>query len=187
MRWVKKPIAAQMKRAQTNMTYVVDGNKCANEVPQGQYFQLINSTIAGRSDGIYTASKAIPANYTIDNTYFSQTTPIAEGAINKIDSKLTALNSNFTNVLTALNIESVTRETATVTTGNTGNIALEQMNDGYTYIVGALVSGTDAFLRTWVSSINNKWYLTAVNPSSGASLNNTQLAIRYLVVKIKRI
>jgi len=95
MRWVKKPIAAQMKRAQTNMTYVVDGNKCANAVPQGQYFQLINSTIAGRSDGIYTASKAIPANEVIDNTYFSQTTPIAEGAINKINSELTALNSNL--------------------------------------------------------------------------------------------
>ena len=98
MRWVKKPIAAQMKRAQTNMTYVVDGNKCANKVPQGQYFQLINSTIAGRSDGIYTASKAIPANYVIDNAYFSQTTPIAEGAINKINGELTSLNSNLVNL-----------------------------------------------------------------------------------------
>lgn len=98
MRWVKKPIAAQMKMAQTNMTYVVDGNKCANIVPQGQYFQLINSTIAGRSDGVYTASKAIPANEVIDSTYFNQTSPISEGAINKINNELASLNSKLTTV-----------------------------------------------------------------------------------------
>lgn len=103
MRWVKKPIAAQMKRAQTNMTYVVDGNKCANIVPQGQYFQLINSTIAGRSDGVYTASKVIPANEVIDNTYFNQTTPISEGAINKINGELTALNSNLNSLANTTN------------------------------------------------------------------------------------
>lgn len=79
----------------------------------------------------------------------------------------------------------MTRVAETVTTGNTGNIATAYQNDGLTYIIAPLVSGTDAFLRTWIASTNGGWYFTAVNPNTGATLNNAQLAIRFLVVKIK--
>lgn len=128
MRWVKKPIAAQMKRAQTNMTYVVDGNKCANIVPQGQYFQLINSTIAGRSDGVYTASKAIPANEVIDNTYFNQTSPISEGAINKINNELASLNSNIANIAKIYRI-TVTNES--VASNHLLNLQADYLTDSF--------------------------------------------------------
>lgn len=77
--------------------------------------------------------------------------------------------------------------TLTETTGSTGNIALSYTNDGYTYIVGAMVSGSNAYIRAWVSSVSGKWYLTAVDPNSGVTINNTSLNLRFLVVKIKTL
>lgn len=75
-------------KQRTAMSYVVDGNVSADAIPAGAYFQLVNSQITGRSDGEYTASKAIPANTAIDNTYFTQTAPISGGAVNALNSKL---------------------------------------------------------------------------------------------------
>lgn len=75
-------LSEKIAKTQDSLVYVVDGNKCANTVPAGAYFQLINSTIVGRSDGSYTASKAIPANTAIDATYFSQSAPLSGGALN---------------------------------------------------------------------------------------------------------
>ena len=95
-------------------------------------------------------------------------------------------NSLFSNI-TNINISYVRRVAATVTTGNTGNIALPYSNDGYNYIIGALVSGANVALRAWVSAVNSSWYLTAIDPNTGATINNTELAIRYLVVSIKNI
>lgn len=96
---------------------------------------------------------------------------------------VTQLNSSLTNT----NLLSIQRVTLTETTGSTGNIALSYINDGYTYIVGAMVSGSNAYIRAWVSSVNGKWYLTAVDPNSGVTINNTSLSLRFLVVKIKTL
>lgn len=167
MRWVKKPIAAQMKRAQTNMTYVVDGNKCANIVPQGQYFQLINSTIAGRSDGVYTASKAIPANEVIDNTYFNQTSPIAEGAINKINSELVTLNSKIfpqvdnidsfislfqsQNDFAVRNVRIVSGTLSTLLYGNNHSGGCTGYRVGSEYIIYSAIDSDGLFYTGWVT------------------------------------
>ena len=86
---VNESIAKQ----RTAMSYVVDGNVSADAIPAGAYFQLINSQITGRSDGEYTASKAIPANTAIDNTYFTQTAPIPGGAVNALNSNISDLDN----------------------------------------------------------------------------------------------
>ena len=93
------------------------------------------------------------------------------------------LNSTLTNV----NIASVRRVTGTFTTGATGNIATEFSNDGAQYVVAPLVSGSSVFLRAWVSGTNGLWYLTAIDPNTGATVKNTQLAVRYLLVTLKTI
>ena len=173
MRWVKKPIAAQMKRAQTNMTYVVDGNKCANAVPQGQYFQLINSTIAGRSDGIYTASKVIPANEVIDNTYFSQTTPIAEGAINKINDELVTLNSKINNL--------IERKTLSGTTSTGGNVSTDYNASDYAVVAcyGGTAFGAVPYVNT---SGKIAFHVTAI--TSWEPVAETAVYITYWVIKL---
>lgn len=86
-----------------------------------------------------------------------------------------------------MNIASVRRVTGTFTTGSTGNIATGITNDGLQYVVAPLVSGASVFLRTWVSANNGGWYLTAIDPNTGATVNNTQLAVRYLIVTLKTI
>lgn len=74
------------------MTYVVSGNKSVEtaSIPAGSFVRLVNSSIAGRADGIYTAKKAIPvAPDTIDDTYLNETAPISGGVGNALNNKLT--------------------------------------------------------------------------------------------------
>ena len=96
---------------------------------------------------------------------------------------VTQLNSSLTDV----NIASVRRFVGVFTTGSTGNIATGITNDGLHYVVAPLVSGSNVFLRAWVSAVNGGWYLTAVDPNTGTTVNNTQLAIRFLIVTLKTI
>jgi hypothetical protein len=96
--------------------------------------------------------------------------------------ELTALNKG----LASVNIASVTRIATTVTTGTTGNVILPYSNDGKKYVVAPFAL-QNAFLRAWVAQANNQWYLTAVNPNTGATINNTSLDIRYLLVTLKSV
>lgn len=74
------------------MTYVVNGNKSIENaaIPVGSYVRLANSTIVGRSDGIYTVKTAIPVNTVIDSSYFNENAPIPGGVANALNSKITA-------------------------------------------------------------------------------------------------
>lgn len=77
-----------------------------------------------------------------------------------------------------------------VTTGGTGNIALDEVNDGYTYILSPICAGHNVYLRVWVAdqgSSGQKYYLTATNPNTGATVNNTSLNIRYIVLRLYSI
>lgn len=82
------------------------------------------------------------------------------------------------------NLKSITRVVASGTTGGSGNLILPEENDGTTFVVGAHAYGTNAFLRTWVSGTNNHWFFTAVDPNTGATINNANINYRYLVVKL---
>jgi hypothetical protein len=139
-------------------------------------------------ENIENAIEGIETNITdieneIGDTALPTTAQSLSGAIAEHESDISELNSNLADV----NIASVRRVANTFTTGATGNIATEITNDGLHYIVAPLVSGANVFLRTWVSAINGKWYLTAIDPNTGATVNNTQLAVRYLIVTLKII
>lgn len=96
----------------------------------------------------------------------------------------TIMNPNSTAV--TQNLKSITRVAETVTTGATGNISLPYANDGVTYIVGPHASGRNVFFRAWVSESSGNWFLTAIDPNTGATLNNTSVNLRYFAVKIYR-
>ena len=103
------------------MTYVVDGNKSTITIPVGAYFQLVNSQITGRSDGVYTASQAIPANTTIDSTYFTQTEPISGGAVNVLNNKLAYSTIDVNNYSTFADIYNVLTTPGMIGIGAIGN------------------------------------------------------------------
>jgi hypothetical protein len=84
-----------------------------------------------------------------------------------------------------MNIASVTRVAATVTTGSTGNIALPYDNDGYTYIVGAMCTTSTYVPVVWVSSNTNGWFITIRGSETWSPAVSQQVNIRYLVIKIK--
>ena len=72
--------------------------------------------------------------------------------------------------------------TGTWTTGATGNIAIGLVADGKTIVAGAHAVGNDAFIRAWRATSNGGWYFTAVNPNTGATMNNTEMTIKYLKI-----
>ena len=84
------------------------------------------------------------------------------------------------------NLVSIQRIANTATTGASGNISLPYSNDGATFIVAPHAAGNNVYYRAWVSATNNNWYLTAIDPNTGATINNASLNIRYLVLKLYR-
>lgn len=124
---------------------------------------------------IYEVIAAIAVGETLTVGTNIQATSVGE--------ELSELKSGLTDV----NIASVKLIKGTFTTGPTGNIALGVSNTGLRHVVAPIVSGTDAYLRAWISASNGGWYLTAVNPNTGSTINNTALAVRYLLVTLKSI
>lgn len=72
-------------KLQEELGIVCDGNMCAIAASAGQYVILKNSSISGLEDGLYTASKAIPANTAIDSTYLAA---VSKGGLNALNSNL---------------------------------------------------------------------------------------------------
>ena len=70
------------------------------------------------------------------------------------------------------------------TTGTTGNIALGEQGSDKCFIVAATALNTDAYIRAWRTTGNQGWYLTAVNPNTGAFIANTQINYRYLAIDL---
>lgn len=77
-------LSGQIANLQDAIAYRINGNTSIVSIPSGSYALLTNSTIAGKSDGLYTASQPIPANTVIDGTYLSSET--ITSALNVISS-----------------------------------------------------------------------------------------------------
>ena len=117
----------------------------------------------------------------LGNTSMGTTATTITGAIAEHESDISGLNSK----IDTINLKSVTRVAAEVTTGPSGNIALPYENTGVIYILAPFTISNGLALRSWVSNQNNYWYLTAFNPNTGETANNSTIHIRYLVVELK--
>lgn len=84
------------------------------------------------------------------------------------------------------NLQSIVRHTETVTTGASGNVSTGIANDGFSYVLAAFVSGHNYKVDCWVTALTNDWYLTVRDASTNATINNTVIDIRYLVLRINR-
>lgn len=90
------------------------------------------------------------------------------------------IKKSFTDIVSA------TRIATRVATGATGNIALPYVNTGTTAIISPHVSGADYAIRAWVNTAGN-WFLTVINPNTGATINNTEVNIRYWVFEFSHL
>lgn len=108
-----------------------------------------------------------------------------DSALNTTNKTVTGAINELNTEISTLNIVSVTRVATSVTTGNTGNVALPYDNDGKTFIVGAISTSADYAATIWVSSQNNGWYLTFRGAGTWTTVNNQTIDIRYWVVKTK--
>lgn len=91
-------------RIQAEVAPIINGKQCALGAASGDYVLLRNSTITGKSDGAYIATKAIPANTDIDSTYLGNA--ITGGISNSLNNKFTMQQVTPTNVRSSLNIDS---------------------------------------------------------------------------------
>lgn len=99
-------------------------------------------------------------------------------AINELNTGLTTLNSKIAD------IKSISIVETSATTGGSGNISTPTSTTGKVFIFAPYcTSSTDVYLRAWRASSNNGWYLTAVNPNTGATVNNTSITYRYIRIE----
>jgi len=80
------------------------------------------------------------------------------------------------------NLVTIHYHSGTQETGSTGNIATGYTADGKTFLCGAYVTNVACCMRMWVSNSNSKWYLTAINPNTGATLNKVSVSYKYFAV-----
>lgn len=87
-----------IKQTDSDIAIIVNGKRSATGATAGQFVLLRNSTISGKSDGLYVAAANIPANTDIDATYLTDTTG---GGLNQI-TPIELGGTNANTVLTAL-------------------------------------------------------------------------------------
>ena len=166
--------ATQIAKLENEIGVVVTGNKTASGVTAsvGQYVILKNSSITGKTDGLYTAAKAIPANTAIDSTYLAAVTG---GGLNSLDSAINSVeakslgnfldsrsvsNPDFNN-LTAPGVWFIgNMDTATNSPGAIGWVTMLVLAYGST-IVQVIFGGrqiAEAKTRIWVRyRYQNEW------------------------------
>lgn len=132
---------------------------------------------------LYIITDAQSSYQTKQDSNLQTTADTIVGAINELKTT-TYTKTEVNNLFNNQNIKSVTRVTANITTGSTGNIPTDINNDGKHYITGCFVAGQDYVLTPWVSSTQNKWYMTARGAGTWSTVNNQNIDIRYWVVEL---
>ena len=181
---------------------IADGLKCDNKTYSSNKIEsLIKSSqipvigegdegkvVTVGSDGYELDTPVAPESIIDDSASAADTVYSSSKVDDLLSDKASASDfATLSGLVSAMNIESVTRVAATATTGNSGNIALPYQNDGFTYIVGAMCTTSSYVPGVWVSSTNNTWYMTIRGSDTWSTANNQEVNIRYLVVKIKNI
>ena len=148
-------------RIQAEVAPIINGKQCALGAASGDYVLLRNSTITGKSDGAYIATKAIPANTDIDSTYLGS--PITGGMVNELNNNLTqkipvihlsvqpgmATQDTFMTIATACKTEMANRGLNTIIcagyyTGVNDFIAICSYTHGYP-VIGFYNMGKEAY------------------------------------------
>ena len=169
---------------------VWSSDKTAAEIAAGAGVTIDDTTTSltktWSSDKINSEVSAKPS---INDTTASSSTVYSSDKVDtllsgKADTSNVYTKAEVNNLFNTQNIKSVTRVTANVTTGSTGNIPTDINNDGRHYITGCFVSGSDYVLTPWVSSTQNKWFMTARGAGTWSTVNNQNIDIRYWIVEL---
>ena len=168
----KPTIPTKVSELQNDSGYV-PGSSLATVATTGSYDDLTNKpTIPTKVSELQNDSS------------YATTTELTNGLSTKANSSDVYTKTEVNNLFNTQNIKSVTRITANVTTGSTGNIPTDINNDGKHYITGCFVSGSDYVLTPWVSSTQNKWFMTARGAGTWSTVNNQNIDIRYWIVEL---
>ena len=75
-----------------DVAYVVDHKQSATSIPQGKFVILRNSTITGKTDGLYIAANAIAANTDVSG---SDLTDVSGGGLNYVNDMVSTLGTTI--------------------------------------------------------------------------------------------
>ena len=147
---VSTKIEQVYEEAMEDIAIVVKGNKTLNAAGAavGQYVVVRDSTIAGISDGLYTAAQSIPYNTAIDSTYLSAA--ISGGIANALNNNLseaTATGSfTFTRVTTVLgSTTAICRKLGKICILNLNGLFTGDSQSGWTKIGTVNVTASHTF------------------------------------------
>lgn len=157
-------VASELAEAASNLDIVISGNKADQTASIGQYVTLQNSTISGRSDGLYKAAKTIPANTAIDSTYL---TAVTAGGLNDLKAAL-------------LDKTAIAEMQVSDTTNQDGYILLENLSVNTRYIISCRFISMEAipYARS-----NNTWGIRLLDISTRQPVVNTPVSGYVLIVR----
>lgn len=142
-----------------DIAILIQGDSAGMNVAAGQYVFVKDSTIAGKPDGLYTAVNAVASGTSFTS---ADLLVVSNGGLN------------------ALIDQMVTFETVTVnaTTGSSGNVSMGVLHGtGNAPILFVVCTNIDAYCRVWKSTNNDNYYVTVINPNTGATINNTAVTL----------
>lgn len=81
-------LKGSLNTVENSIAFIINGKRLqgSTAVSAGQYVLLLNSTISGKTDGLYKAAATIPINTDIDGTYL---TAVSGGGLNVLNDALT--------------------------------------------------------------------------------------------------
>lgn len=123
-------------QTQSDIAIVVEGNKTTHTggAAVGQYVIVHNSTISGITDGLYTATQAIPQNTAITSAYLAA---VDGGGLNE-------LNSKITTQLSMVDLGTMSDMASLITAIST--------------LESSLGSGSTRFVKFITNTITDYWY-----------------------------
>lgn len=148
-------------RIQAEVAPIINGKRCSLGAASGDYVLLRNSTIAGKTDGAYKATKAISANTDLDSTYLGSA--ITGGMVNELNSKFiidkyTDVGQNFVQ-------------------GEQKNVSVTQ-HPGYS-IISVSFNGTGAY-GSWLIPTINGTYIAMTNIGTNTANSAGEIIVTWV-------
>lgn len=160
----------------SEVAIVINGRSCTLGAVAGQYVILQNSTIAGKSDGLYTAAQTIPAGAT-NVTAEMLSSPIPRGGLNSLNNSKVSTSAIANNLTT-----SAEGYVLDARQGTALKTALNQLGIDVGYLKSdiGIVEETDTAQHTIASGQYVIWkgqlYTASAAIPAGTTLSGTNLA-----------
>ncbi len=183
--WTRAVLANELDKANSirdDIGIVINGNTAAQNVAQGQYVIVRDSTITGVTDGLYKASSDVASGTAFTS---ANLTAVTKGAVNELSEQIGTLNSKIGGIVPS-NYAQETKTASTVTSvaanSDSSSISVDVSKSGYTIvgILGVSPGNTNMSIQSFQKGSGNNVSVIVHNWTSSARNAQPEIICIYL-------